>query len=159
MLEKHHQSPNHEETPRYARSLWHNRDYLLLWSGQAVSAVGSQLSQFAYPLLILALTHSALLMGIVSGLRLLPYLLLSLPAGALVDRWNRRRLMILCDMGRALCLVSIPIASALGLLTVVQLCLVSVLEGICYVFFQYRRGNQPSTRRSNRAIGNGCLAE
>src|SRR5438874_827263 len=39
-------------------SLWRNRDYLLLWLGQAVSSLGTGISQFAFPLLILALTHS-----------------------------------------------------------------------------------------------------
>lgn len=87
--------------------LWHNRDWVLLWSGQLVSVVGTQVSQLAYPLLVLLLTHSPAQAGFLSAARTIPYLLLGLPAGALVDRWNRRRVMIVCDAGRAVALGSI----------------------------------------------------
>ena len=63
-------------------SLWRNRDYLLLWSGQGVSTLGSGISQLAFPLLMLALTHSPAQTGFVAAVFGLPYLLLSLPAGA-----------------------------------------------------------------------------
>ncbi|HEV2460453.1 MAG TPA: MFS transporter, partial [Ktedonobacterales bacterium] len=115
--------------------LWRNRSYLLLWGGQAVSSLGSEASQLALPLLILSVTQSPAQAGIAGALRSLAYLLLGLPAGALVDRWDRRRTMILCDAGRALALGSIPLALALGRLTIAQLYLVSLLEGTLYVFF------------------------
>lgn len=82
--------------------LWRHRDYLLLWGGQVVSVTGSQVSQLAFPLLILALTHSPAQAGIAAALRTIPYLVLSLPAGALVDRWNRKQVMIICDLERFL---------------------------------------------------------
>jgi MFS family permease len=115
--------------------LWRNRDYLLLWSGQAVSSVGDSASQLAFPLLILALTHSPAQAGFVAALRALAYLLLGLPAGALVDRWDRKRAMIACDAGRALALGSIPLALALGRLTMAQIYVVALVEGILFVFF------------------------
>lgn len=115
--------------------LWRNRDYLLLWGGQTVSVLGTGISQLAYPLLILALTHSPAQAGFAAALRALPYFLLSLPAGALIDRWNRKQVMIICDSGRALCLASIPFALAIGHLTILQLYLTSLVEGIFYVFF------------------------
>ena len=115
--------------------LWRNWDYLLLWSGQAISSIGSQLSQFALPLFVLALTGSPVWAGVAGGLRTIPYLFLSLPAGALVDRWNRKWIMLICDSVRAICLASIPIAAFIGALSVLQLCLVSLLEGTCFVFF------------------------
>jgi MFS family permease len=118
-----------------ATSLWRSRDYLLLLSGQIVSNVGSQVSTLAFPLLVLALTSSPAQAGFVGTMRVIPYLLLSLPAGALVDRWDRKRVMILCDTGRALCLASIPVAYALGHRALVQLYLVSLFEGILFVFF------------------------
>ena len=65
--------------------LWRNHNYLLLWSGQAISAVGGEASQLAFPLLILSLTHSPAQAGFAGALRSLAYLLLGLPAGALVD--------------------------------------------------------------------------
>jgi MFS family permease len=117
------------------RSLWRNRDFMLLWSGQTVSNVGSQVSQIAFPLLILAITHSPALAGIAGALRTVPYVVFSLPVGALIDRWDRKRVMILCDAGRALALGSIPVALALGRLTLVQLFAVSLVEGTLFVFF------------------------
>jgi MFS family permease len=108
---------------------------MLLWSGQLVSQLGSGVSQLAYPLLILALTHSPAKAGVAGALYSVPYLLLSLPAGALVDRWDRKRVMILCDSGRAIALGSIPVAYALGHLTLAQLYLTAVTEGTLFVFF------------------------
>jgi MFS family permease len=115
--------------------LWRNRDFLLLMSGQGVSSVGSQVSQLAFPLLALALTHSPAEAGLITALRGLPYALLGLPAGALTDRWNRKRVMILCDTGRAIALASIPIAFLLGNLSTIQLALVALIEGTLFVFF------------------------
>ena len=124
-----------EVIPRRPKALWLNRDYMLLWSGQIVSNVGTQVSQLAFPLLILTLTGSAAQAGFAGALRALPYVIFSLPAGALIDRWDRKRTMILCDTGRAISLASIPVAYALGDLTMVQLYLVSAIEGTLYVFF------------------------
>ncbi len=121
--------------PVHRVPLWHNRDFLLLWSGQGISAIGTQISQFAFPLLILALTHSPAQTGLITALRGLPYALFSLPAGALVDRWNRKLVMILCDAGRAIALASIPLAFAFGWLSIVQLYIVSLIEGTLFVFF------------------------
>ena len=115
--------------------LWRNRNFLLLISGQAVSSVGSQVSLLAFPLLILALTHSPAQAGLITGLRGLAFAFFCLPAGALVDRWNRKRVMILCDLGRALALGSIPLAFAFGQLTLVQLYIVSLVEGALFALF------------------------
>src|SRR5216110_3283526 len=104
--------------PRQRWALWRNRDYMLLWSGQTVSTLGSGISTIAFPFLILGLTGSPALAGIAGALRSLPYLFLSLPVGALIDRWNRKWVMILCDVGRAIALGSIPFAVVLGHLTI-----------------------------------------
>jgi MFS family permease len=121
--------------PKKPKSLWLNRDYMLLWGGQVVSNVGTQVSQLAFPLLILALTGSAAQAGFAGALRALPYLFFSLPAGALIDRWDRKRTMIICDAGRAISLASIPVAYILGDLTIIQLYLVAAIEGTLFVFF------------------------
>ena len=89
--------------------LWRNRDYLLLWLGQAVSSLGTRLTQFAFPLLIVGLTHSIAAAGLAYGLEQLPYALLSLPAGALVDRRPRKRVMTVCTFCLLLCVASIPL--------------------------------------------------
>jgi MFS family permease len=124
-----------EVQPKQPKSLWLNLDYMLLWSGQMVSNVGTQVSELAFPLLILALTNSPAQAGFAGALRALPYLIFSLPAGALIDRWDRKRVMILCDTGRALSMASIPVALMLGHLTILQLYLVSLIEGTLFVFF------------------------
>ncbi len=116
-------------------SLWRNRDFMLLWGGQVVSSVGTRVSMLAFPLLILAITHSPAQAGLIGALRSLPYALFILPAGALIDRWNRKRVMIICDTGRALALGSIPVALLLGQLTLVQLYIVSLVEGTLFTFF------------------------
>ncbi len=116
-------------------SLWRNRDFMLLWSGQLVSSLGTQVSQLAFPLLVLAITHSAAQAGIVAALRGLPFALLCLPAGALVDRWDRKKVMLLCDTGRAIALGSVPVAFWLNHLTIIQLCLVALVEGTLMTFF------------------------
>ncbi|HEY7355219.1 MAG TPA: MFS transporter [Ktedonobacterales bacterium] len=123
------------EEERATRPLWRNRDFLLLWSGQSVSTLGTGVSTFALPLLVLALTHSPALAGALTAVRQAPYLLFSLPAGALVDRWNRKTAMICCDVARWLALGSLPLAFALGHLTLAQLCVAAFLEGTAYVVF------------------------
>lgn len=115
--------------------LWRNRSYLLLVGGQAISEVGNEVSDLAYILLVLALTHSPAQVGLVGVLELLPILLLSLHAGALIDRWDRKRVMIVCDTGRALCLASIVVALALQHLSIVQIYLVVLCEATLAVFF------------------------
>lgn len=122
-------------TAKRPPSLWRNRDYMLLWSGQMVSSIGTEVSTLAFPLLILALTGSPATAGFAGALRALPYLVFSLPAGALIDRWDRKRVMILCDSGRALSMISIPIALALGHLSILQIYGVSLIEGTLFVFF------------------------
>ena len=125
-----------ESTPPQPRSLWRNRDYLLLWSGQAISSVGTNVSGFAFPLLILFLTGSPAQAGLISALRTVPYIFLSLPVGALIDRWDRKRVMLLCDSGRALALGSIPLAYLIwGSVPLAQFYLAALIEGTLYVLF------------------------
>ena len=116
-------------------SVWRNRDFVLLWSGQTISTLGTAISSIVFPLLVLSLSGSPAAAGIAGAFAGLPYLLFSLPVGALIDRWDRKRVMILSDLGRALSLASIPIAYALGMLTVYQLYLNAFIEGTLYVFY------------------------
>lgn len=128
------------EQPRTTRPdrpgrLWRNRSYMLLWSGQAVSTIGTEISTVAFPLLVLFMTNSPAQAGLMGAVRALPYLFFSLPAGALVDRWDRKRVMIICDTGRAIAMGSIPVALALNHLSLAQLYIVSAAEGSLFVFF------------------------
>jgi MFS family permease len=126
---------NTQPPPKKLPPLWRNRDYMLLWTGQVVSVIGTGATQIVYPLLILALTNSAEAAGIAAALGTIPYILFSLPAGALVDRWDRKRVMIYCDIGRAAVLATIPIALALNALTVWQIYICALVEGSLFVFF------------------------
>ncbi len=124
-----------EDPGKRLPALWRNRDYMLLWSGQVISTLGTSMSGIVFPLLILALTASPFAAGVAGALTFVPYVLLSLPAGALIDRWDRKRVMIICDAVRALAFFSIPVAFAFGWLTVWQLYVVALVEGTGYVFF------------------------
>lgn len=115
--------------------LWKNRDYVLLWSGQTVSIIGTQVSMIAFPLLVLALTNSPIQAGLVSAAQTLPYLLFTLPGGALVDRWDRKRVMLAGNVVSGLALASVAIALPLGALTIAQIAVVSFVVGTCAVFF------------------------
>src|SRR6185295_19732466 len=93
-------------------------DFWKFWAGQTISNLGSSFTEFALPLLIFKLTGSALNLAISSATTFLPYLLFGLLIGAWVDRVNRKRLMIITDLLRALILASIPLLAALNLLSV-----------------------------------------
>ena len=94
-----------------------NRDFTLLWSGQAISELGTRASDIALPLLVLAVTGSPAKAGIVAFAGGIPYVLFGLPAGALADRWDRKRLMFWCDVGRACAMATLPLALAADDLT------------------------------------------
>jgi predicted MFS family arabinose efflux permease len=113
--------------------LHRNRDFLLLWSGQAISVLGSRVSSIAYPLLVLALTHSPARTGVAGFASTLPYLLFQLPAGVWLDRWNRRRAMMISDLVRAIALGSIGVAWLAGTLTFGQIAVVGFVEGSMFV--------------------------
>ncbi len=120
-------------------TLWRNRDYLLLWVGQSISSLGTGISLLAFPLLILAETHSPTAAGFSAALQQIPLFLFSLPAGALVDRWDRKRVMLLSTLGLLLCLASIPVALVIGRLTLAQLYIVSFAIGSLTTFYQPAR--------------------
>ena len=123
--------------------LWRNRDFTLLWTSQVVSTVGTRVTSVAYPLLVLLLTGSPALAGVVAFAQTLPYLLLYLPGGAWVDRWDRRRTMIACELGRAVALGSVAVVALVGgvhAVTVPQLVAVAFVEGALFVLFDLGEG-------------------
>jgi MFS family permease len=113
-----------------------NRDFNILWGGQLVSTIGSEVSALAFPLLVLALTHSPAKAGIVGFANALPNLFWYLPAGALVDRLDRKRIMLVADAVRASALASVAIALATHGLTFAQIVTVAFVEGTFGVFFR-----------------------
>jgi MFS family permease len=124
------------EQPAKLPPLWRNRDYMLLWSGQVVSALGTGMSGLVFPLLILALTNNdTAIAGFAGALQSVPYLIFSLPVGALIDRWDRKKVMIICDALRAVNFATIPIAMFFFEITVWQLLVNAFIEGTFFVFF------------------------
>jgi MFS family permease len=112
-----------------------NRDFLLLQAGQLLSTAGTQATQIAYPLLVLAVTHSAARAGIVGFASLAPYGLFGLFAGVAADRWNRRRLMLAADGVRVAAIASLLAAFALDHISFAQIAIVAFVEGTAFVFF------------------------
>src|SRR5579885_3332623 len=95
-----------------------NGDFWKYWTGQTISNLGSSITLFALPLLVYKLTGSALNLGNTTAAEFLPYLLFGLALGAVTDRVNRKRMMILTDLARALVIALIPLIAKFGALTV-----------------------------------------
>ena len=116
--------------------LLRHRDFRLLWGGETVSELGSQVSLLAIPLLAVRTLHATTFeMGLLTAASTAAFLVVGLPAGVWVDRVRRRRVMIGADLGRVLALGSVPIAYAVGGLTLAQLFVVTLASGILTVFF------------------------
>jgi MFS family permease len=112
-----------------------NRDFVLLQAGRLLSTAGTQFTTIAYPLLVLAVTHSPAKAGIVTFARLMPHAVLGLLAGVVADRWNRKRLMIGADLVRALAIASLATTILLDRVAFWQIAVVAVVEGTGSVFF------------------------
>jgi len=116
--------------------LLRHRDFRLLWGGETVSELGSQVSLLAIPLLAVRTLHATTFqMGLLTAASTAAFLVVGLPAGVWVDRMRRRRIMIASDLGRVLALGSIPVAYAVGALTLAQHFVVTLVSGILTVFF------------------------
>jgi MFS family permease len=136
-------------------------DFRNLWLGQTVSLFGDQVTLIALPLAAVLVLHAdAAEMGYLTAAALIPHLLFSLPAGAWLERVERRRwLMIWTDVGRAGLLASIPIAYALDSLTFAQLYAVAFLTGTLAVVFDiaYMTLYVAVTRREDYVEANSLL--
>jgi MFS family permease len=112
------------------------RDFSAIWVGQASSKIGSHVAVLAVPVVaIVFLDADSLELGVLFACSSIAFLLVGLPAGAWVDRMNKRRVMIVADVVRLLSLLTIPLAFAFGFLSIWLLCLVTLVQGICAVFF------------------------
>lgn len=126
--------PGGPHTPR--PSLFRHHDFRQLWLGDTVSVLGLQFVGFAMPLMAVQLLHAdAFQMGLLAALESLAFLLISLPAGAWVDRWRKKVVIVLGDLLRAALLLTLPLAWLLDSLTMVQLYVVATLVGVVTVFF------------------------
>jgi len=110
-------------------------DFLKFWAGQTVSNLGSSVTMLALPLLVFKLTGSPLNLGVTSATSFLPYLLFGLVIGAWVDRVDRKRLMVVTDVARALLIALIPLLADAGLLRVWWLYGVAFLSSTLTIAF------------------------
>jgi MFS family permease len=134
-----HQSPAPAPAPPPPKSrlgLLRQGDFARLWTAATVSLFGTQVSLFAVPYTaIVFLKASPAEVGLLATVEFLPFLLLTLPAGAWIDRLMRRPILIAADLGRAAILSTIPLAYLLGGLSMWQLYVVGFIVGTLTVFF------------------------
>src|SRR5687767_12258322 len=117
--------------------LWRHPDFLRLWAGHTVSMAGSLVGRFALPLVaIISLDASPGQVALLRMADFLPGVVIGLVAGVWVDRLRRRPLMIWTDVGRAVLLLSIPLAAVLDLLSLTQLVVVVIAAGTLTALFE-----------------------
>ena len=140
--------------------LTRNSAFMHLWAGQTAAQVGFQVGTLATSAIAITVLHaSETQIGILSGLQTLAFLIVGLPAGAWVDGWRKRHVMIAANLARIAALVSIPIAYAFFSLTISHLMVVAALLGLSTVFFDVAYQSYVPMIASKRYIGaaNGRL--
>ena len=122
--------------PKRGGNLWHHRDFARFWFSDTVSQFGNQFSTFALPVLaVLSFDATPLDIGIITALAIVPYPVLGLFVGVWADRFRKRRIMVICNLGRMVTLASVPLGYVLGTLSLAQLFGVALVTGIFSVFF------------------------
>lgn len=113
-----------------------NRDFLLLWSGAGLSMLGYRMSTVAYPLLAVWYLGSTVGAGLIGFASLLPMLVVQLPAGLLVDRYDRRRVMIVCDIVGCAAMASLVVSVLVDRLWLGHLMAVAFVEGSAAIIYR-----------------------
>jgi MFS family permease len=127
-------------------TLWRHRDFMLLWGGQTVSLVGSEVSALAVPLTAALVLHASTFhVGLLASVGAVPSLVVPLFAGVVVDRSRKRHVMMVCDALRAVSLGSVVAAVSLGILTLNQMYVVVAVNATCDVFFYAAYRSFPTT--------------
>ena len=116
-------------------SIRRRRGFAPLFASATVSEAGSRVTVLVVPVIgATTLAAGPFAMGVLSAAGMAAFLVVGLPAGALVDRWRPRRVMVVCDLVRAALLVSVPAVGVLGVLTFAQLVVVAFAVGVATVF-------------------------
>jgi MFS family permease len=124
------------ETARRTASIFRHRAFVGLWASQGVSELGTQFTGFALPVVAVLLLHAGeWQLGILNAAETIAFLVVGLPAGAWVDRWLKRRTMIVADLVRALAIAAVPILFLCGVLNIWHLVAVATVVGFATVFF------------------------
>jgi hypothetical protein len=113
-----------------------NRDFVLLQAGQLLSTAGANISRIAFPLLVLAVTGSPAKAGIVQAAEFAPLVVVSLPAGMVADRFDRKRTMIAADVVSASAVGLLAVAILTHGLTFWHIVAVAFVDSMASVFFQ-----------------------
>ncbi|KAA9380065.1 MFS transporter [Microbispora cellulosiformans] len=116
-----------------------NMRFQFLWLGSVTSELGSSLTGLALPLLILAVTGSAALAGLAAACRITAGILVSLPAGVWVDRWDRRRILLCGEGARAVAMATLVAAVLADRVTMGHVIAVAVTNGVADAFFRPAR--------------------
>jgi len=111
-------------------------DFWKFWTGQTISNLGSSFTQWAVPLLVYKLTHSAVSLGAATAATFLPYLLFGLLLGAWMDRIDRKKAMIALDLLNAAVIFSIPLVASFGHLSVGVIYAVTFIQSTISIAFQ-----------------------
>ena len=104
--------------------------FTVVWLGQIVSVLASSMSQFALTIFMYEKTQSATAMGLMQVFYFVPFLLVSPIAGVMVDRYNRKVMMMVSDLGSGLATVCILILQALGILQFWHLYVTAIIYGL-----------------------------
>jgi MFS family permease len=117
-------------------SLWRHGGFLRLWAGETASQFGEQFGNLAIPVIAVSvLSASSFQVGLLNTFETLAFLVIGLPAGAWIDRWIKRKVMLRADLIRAVLLAAIPILWLTHVLAFWQLLVVGTAVGVCSVFF------------------------
>ena len=141
--------------------LWRHPDFVRLWTGQTISVFGSLITGTAIPFTaILLLDASPLQVALLAASNHVPGLIFGVAAGVWVDRLRRRPVMIAADLGRAVLVVTIPIAYAFDALTIEHLYAVALGAGVLTIFFDVAYQSYVPTLVSREELveGNSKLA-
>ena len=106
------------------------KPFLILWSTQSLSQLGSAMTGFALTLWLYETTGSALQTALLSICSYTPYVLMSIFAGALSDRWDKKRTMLVCDTLAACCSVSVLFLLKTGSLRPVHMYVLNAVSGL-----------------------------
>jgi len=128
--------PSPTDSPPATVPLSRNSNYRLLWCSQVLSEFGFNATTIAFPLLVLAVTGSAAASGVVLGTIAAAQLLAGLPAGALVDRWNRKKVMLGCEAAQAVAAASLVVALWWGVASLAHMIVVAAVIGVCAAMFE-----------------------
>ncbi|MDE7238377.1 MAG: MFS transporter, partial [Lachnospiraceae bacterium] len=113
----------------------HNyKKYIVFWLSQAVSQLGSQLTGFAWILWAYSQSHSAMAVSLMTFFNYVPYILVSLAAGAFVDSHSKKRIMLVSDSIAAICSVAVLFLSMSGGLRIYHIYMVNFVIGLTSAF-------------------------